>query len=263
MPFASVNGVDLYYEIHGSGPALVMAHGGGSNHINWWQQVPAFAAEYTVVTFDHRGFGLSTDDGKGAAAYVDDLDALITHLGIDEVALLGQSMGGYSVTGYACRHPERVSALILSSSPAGLVPLGPLPPAVSEALANAGSSYPELAKAMLHWDAFPERHPELCFLFEQIGSINYRVNIAGLGLRDTRFDIATLVRHKIPMLLLNGTDDKEVCKAMRSIADQVPGARLEFAEDAGHLLFFERPDFYNRHVLDFVREHLSAKPAVD
>jgi 3-oxoadipate enol-lactonase len=50
MPFATLNGIDLYYETHGSGPALVFTHGGGGNHLSWWQQVPAFSQHYTVVT---------------------------------------------------------------------------------------------------------------------------------------------------------------------------------------------------------------------
>ena len=51
MPFASVNGIELYYETHGTGPALVLAHGGGGSHLSWWQQVPALSKMYQVVTF--------------------------------------------------------------------------------------------------------------------------------------------------------------------------------------------------------------------
>ena len=44
MPFANINGIELYYETHGQGPALVFAHGGGGSHLSWWQQVPEFSA---------------------------------------------------------------------------------------------------------------------------------------------------------------------------------------------------------------------------
>ena len=57
MPLADVNGTELYYEVHGSGPPLVLAHGVGGNHGIWWQQLPYLSQWYTVVTFDHRGFG--------------------------------------------------------------------------------------------------------------------------------------------------------------------------------------------------------------
>ena len=59
MPFANINGIELYYEVHGEGPALVLAHGGGGSHLSWWQQVPEFSQTYKVITFDHRSFGHS------------------------------------------------------------------------------------------------------------------------------------------------------------------------------------------------------------
>ena len=83
MPFLERDGARLYYETHGAGPALVFVHGLGGGHLSWWQQVPHFRDRYTCVVFDHRGFGLSTESpGKpGPDAYVDDLAALVDHLG--------------------------------------------------------------------------------------------------------------------------------------------------------------------------------------
>ena len=77
MALAKINGIELYYEVHGEGPALVLAHGAGGNHLSWWQQVPVLAQSYRCVTFDHRGFGLSREQpgGPGARAFVEDLRA--------------------------------------------------------------------------------------------------------------------------------------------------------------------------------------------
>src|ERR1700747_3468869 len=96
MAFARVNGIDLYYEIHGDGPALVLAHGAGGNHLRWWQQVPVLAQHFRRVSLDHRGFGSSHDllAGPGADSYVEDLRQLLDHLGIERTALVAQSMGG-------------------------------------------------------------------------------------------------------------------------------------------------------------------------
>ena len=122
MPFATLNGIDLYYETHGSGPALVFAHGGGGSHLSWWQQVPAFSPHYTVITFDHRSFGQSRDlpNGPGATAFVQDLKALLDHLKIDKAAVAGQSMGGWTVCGFAAAYPERTSALVLCDTTGGV-----------------------------------------------------------------------------------------------------------------------------------------------
>src|SRR5207253_6388090 len=88
----------LYYEVTGSGPALLFAHGLGGNHLSWWQQVPYFRDRYTCVTFAHRGFAPSRQapSSPGADAYTDDLAAFIDYLGLDDVRLVAQSMGGWS-----------------------------------------------------------------------------------------------------------------------------------------------------------------------
>src|SRR5438270_8622571 len=103
MPLAQVNGIELYYEIHGDGPGLVLAHGAGGNHLSWWQQVPVLSRHFRCVTFDHRGFGSSRDvpGGPGAEAFIEDLRQLLDHLGIDRVALMAQSMGGWTSLGFA------------------------------------------------------------------------------------------------------------------------------------------------------------------
>ena len=116
MPFLPRPGCDLYYETHGAGPALVFAHGLGGSHLSWWQQVPHFHARYTCVTFDHRGFGLSREEhgGPGPEAFADDLAALIDHLGLPDIRLIAQSMGGWTCLEYTLREPARVRALVMA-----------------------------------------------------------------------------------------------------------------------------------------------------
>ena len=82
MPKVQVNGIELYYEVHGDGPALVFAHGAGGNHLSWWQQVPVFSRRYCCVTFDHRGFGQSPDvpNGPGSQAFVQDPNGVTIEL---------------------------------------------------------------------------------------------------------------------------------------------------------------------------------------
>src|SRR5690242_15183687 len=108
----------LYYEVTGSGPALVFAHGLGGNHLSWWQQVAHFAPHYTCVAFAHRGFAPSDPiaGGPDAADYAGDLAALIDHLKLADVRLVGQSMGGWTMLEYAIGHPDKVRAMVLSST---------------------------------------------------------------------------------------------------------------------------------------------------
>src|SRR6185369_497789 len=89
---------NLHFEVTGQGPPLVFAHGLGGNQMSWWQQVAHFAPHYSCVTF------------------AGDLSALIEDLGFRDVFLVGQSMGGWTVLEYAFAYPNRVRALVLSST---------------------------------------------------------------------------------------------------------------------------------------------------
>ena len=121
MATAAVNGAQFYYEEHGTGFPLVLAHGAGGNHLSWWQQVPAFSREYRCITFDHRGWGLSLDgQDAGPAAFVDDLRGLLDHLGIQETFLVGQSMGGLTCLGFTLACPERARGLVMANTFAGI-----------------------------------------------------------------------------------------------------------------------------------------------
>src|SRR5579883_1719726 len=109
MPFAAVNGIQLYYESHGEGPTLVFAHGAGGNHLSWWQQVPAFSHAYRCITYDHRAFGLSLDLNQGGRAqFAADVIELVDQLGIDRFLFVAQSMGGRTAAGLIRRAPQRL-----------------------------------------------------------------------------------------------------------------------------------------------------------
>ena len=94
MPFAAVNGIQLYYESHGEGPALVFAHGAGGNHMSWWQQIPAFSGAYRCVTFDHRAFGQSLDTTGEGRAFAGDVLGSSTGSASSAFFFVAQSMGG-------------------------------------------------------------------------------------------------------------------------------------------------------------------------
>lgn len=259
MPFAQINGIALYYEVHGSGPALVLAHGGGGNHLSWWQQVPELSQSYQVITFDHRSFGQSRDlpDGPGPRAFVQDVAALLDHLGIEKAALAGQSMGGWTVCGFATAHPERTSALILCDTTGGVES-----PEVTKAQAEIQErSSGNLTQILAHAYSrtFPQHHPTLSFLYQQISTLNQHVapNLVPL-LFGLKHDVRPLVEHRIPTLLLVGEEDVLTPpQAMASVAAQIPHARFVQVPQAGHSVYFERAVEFNKLVGDFLREHLS------
>eukprot|EP01037_Dinobryon_pediforme_P005976 gene5976-6048_t len=116
----------IYYEVAGTGPAIVFAHGLGGNHLSWWQQVPAFRDRYTCVTFSHRGF-YPSDAPANQDLYADDLLALIDHLKLDKIIIVAQSMGGWTAINFAFEHADRLRGIVMASTS------GPIDPAQSGA----------------------------------------------------------------------------------------------------------------------------------
>jgi 3-oxoadipate enol-lactonase len=260
MPLARINGIELYYEVHGDGPALVLAHGGGGSHLSWWQQVPTLSQHFRCVTFDHRGFGYSRDlaDGPGPNAFVEDLRQLLDHLGIEKAALAGQSMGGWTVFGFAAAHPARASALVLSDTTAGMDD-----PEVIRAQAslreNTRGSLADVLKRAYAAD-FPTRDPVRCFLYKQISALNLNVPANLLpALMGMKHRADALIEKRVPTMLLVGEEDALTpAKVMEQMAQRLPHSRFVKVPGAGHSVYFERPDDYNRIVMGFLREHVAA-----
>ncbi len=256
MPFADVNGIRLFYESHGDGPAVVFAHGAGGNHLSWWQQIPYFRERYRCITFDHRAFGLSGDaEGEsrlGRRGFHDDLRDLLDMLGIERAAIVAQSMGGRTAVGFSLRNPGRCTAMVLAGTTGGAV--------TDEVRAmQAAHRESEVGQRTLMQRAVSsqlrERSRSMDFLYRSIGRMNpprprdFLAPIPGysgssaLRLADAGFPILFLVgRHD----QITPPDVIERCHGA------VPGSEFQVIEDAGHSAYFERPADFNAAVGSFL-----------
>jgi 3-oxoadipate enol-lactonase len=256
MPLARINGTELYYESHGEGPVLVLAHGAGGNHLSWWQQVPELSRRFRCITFDHRGFGYSRESAErpGAKAFAADLKGLLDHLGIEKAALAGQSMGGWTVLGFASAYPERVRALVLCDTFGGIDDPEVIREQVKLRQNTSGSISIVLSRA--YAQSFPEREPARCFLYQQISGLNLNMApdlIEQLG--KLRHSAAPIIERRIPTMLIAGEEDVLTPgHVMELMARRLPHARFIKVPGCGHSVYFERPAEFNRLLLDFLRE---------
>lgn len=112
---SSADGVPVHYEVRGSGtPALVFVHGWSCDRSYWDQQIGPFAVRHRVVAVDLAGHGASGVGRKAwtMAAFGDDVVAVVEELGLDDIVLIGHSMGGDVIVEAALRLPGRVSGLV-------------------------------------------------------------------------------------------------------------------------------------------------------
>ncbi|SKB92515.1 alpha/beta fold hydrolase [Daejeonella lutea] len=117
--YAMVNGLNMYYEVHGTGSPIVLIHGGGSTlHTNFGTIIPMLAKKYRVIGVELQAHGHTADRATPSSFTqdADDVAALLKHLDIPTADILGFSNGGNTAMQIAIRHPELVRKLIVASS---------------------------------------------------------------------------------------------------------------------------------------------------
>jgi 3-oxoadipate enol-lactonase len=254
MSLAEGDGTRLYYEVHGSGPAVLFVHGSGGHHAAWWQQTPHFTrGGYSVVTLDLRGFGRSTSelDEYDSLEFPADILAVLDDAGIDRAVLVGQSIGASAALKVAVAHPERVAGVILAHS------LGGLDNAELAELVRADRAEAEKLPVIdrLMSKSFQESSPELTFLFRQMGTFNKAKMQDLRNLTVGGPSIETVTGLGVAVCFLAGENDAVIRPAtIRRAHEMVPGSVLELIPDGPHSMYWERPDLFNAGVERFLKE---------
>ncbi len=265
--FANVNAARLYYEVAGSGPAVVLIHGFSLDTRMWDAQFEEFAGRHTVLRYDVRGFGKSALP-QDRYSNADDLKALLDFLGIKRAALCGLSMGGTIATEFAFRYPGMASAYIPVDSANG--------PMIKPGDVEAGTAWADFDKSIsgvrpamksggrqaaikvwLESPLFaPERRlPKVKAALETIVGDYSGWHWANpppyLPIKPdpgTRFQDL-----RVPTLVVVGEQDMLAFQLVaRAMSKDIPGARLAVIPGAGHMSNMDAPQEFNRVVLDFL-----------
>lgn len=276
MPYADVNNIRLYYEIHGEGTPFLILNGLGGNHLEWTTyQLPDWSREYRVILYDHRGTGLSDkpDEAYTTRSLAADAIGLLDAIGISEPAhVLGPSHGGRIAQWVALDYPERVRSLVLSATGPGQIdpsfePTRGIPAHVVEAMVEKG--YDRYMREHLGGDffyskEFRKKHPDAVskqvdLYFKYPTPLrNYLRHVIA---RQTHQTLDLLQNIKSPTLVIVGEHDTATIATGNHVAtsevlaEQIPDAELVLIKGAAHSFFQEAPEQTNRVVLDFLRRH--------
>lgn len=253
---ASVANGTVEYEVLGSGPAVILIHGGLVDRRLWDGQVPKLADRYRVVRYDLRGFGRSSAP-PGSFSHVEDLDVLLRELRVSQAVLVGLSLGSMVAMDYTLEHPERVQALVLAAP--GLRGWQPGPNPAIEAAYRAVAMDPEEGIALLLETGLGAVQPRARELLHRMCSDNLR-GWAQLDPQDVRWPSPPTAERLqyigVPTLIVVGArDEPDVLAIAGSLSRKVPRNSLVVLPEAKHHPNLDQPEEFNRQLEAFLRAH--------
>ena len=268
MPFIELDGGRIFYEVFGSGRCVVLIHGAWASHKWWKEQIPVLSSRYKVIAVDLRGHGLSSELKKPISIddFSNDIKTVLEREKVDEVALIGWSMGGMISMRYALEND--VKALILIATRAhknySYDPVKDYIERFEENVYKMISSPFELAKLAddryrteILKDELKEvlsrNAPKelLDWMIEEIkrfpgDPLNVALSVSGYELGDRIKEI------KAPTLIIIGDEDKIIDPSLSLRLKDIPNSEVIILRGAGHYLILERAEEVNEHIISFL-----------
>ena len=264
--YRRIGDLNVHYEVVGTGPPLVLLHGGGADMISWEDMVPLLSNDFTVYLYDLRGFGRTERPPEPTLTlpvWTQDLLGFLDAESLAAPALVGWSLGGSVVLNFACEYPDRCSAVI---------PIGaPGPDKVvqdksgfeaRQRLADSGATTEEIIDATFDFTkaAFSQwsrdENPRAVqrirdmLLRNSAGDYSEMVNaldeLADYGPKLSRLQARTLV-------ICGVEDGRTPPELSEAIHQRVPGSELAMLPDCGHYYGYEKP----AETASLIREYLA------
>lgn len=248
MAFLNRDGVNIYYEQRGKGPAVLLSHGYSASARMWAGQMDALSDRYHLIAWDMRGHDRS-DSPDDPALYshkttVDDMAAILDVCGVKRAVIGGLSLGGFMTAAFNLAYPERVLALMLFDTGPGYKKEAPrdewnkMTGTMAKALETKGlaaaGAGPEATLAQ-HRSAQGLAHAARGMLAQSDGRV-----------------IESLPSIKVPTLVLAGANDAQFLAATDYMASKIPGAEKVILANAGHAANIDQPEAFNKAVRAFL-----------
>jgi pimeloyl-ACP methyl ester carboxylesterase len=260
--YLDVEGGRLYYEAAGQGHPLTLIHAGVADCTMWDEQMEPFSQRYRVIRYDTRGFGKTTTEDV-AFSNRQDLYDLLKHLGVEKTYLIGISRGGQIAIDFTLEHPEMVDALI---------------PVAAGLSGYEGEPNEDEMQLFNKMEELWEKED-----FTSLTDMEVRVWVDGFGRtggadpkvreRVREMVLANYERRqpegkpvvleppaagrlseiKVPTLIMVGDLDTSATQAMaHDMEHGIAGAKRVVFQGVAHMVNMERPEEFNRTVLDFL-----------
>lgn len=231
--FAEVNGIKLYYETYGQGAPLLMIHGNGGDISHMGYQTAHFSKQYRVIVTDSRSHGRS-GAGTGRLTYeqmAEDLNALLDHLKLKSVYVLGWSDGGILSLLLAIHHPDKVAKMAIMG--ANLFPEGAYPWALAAVAADVKRTQAMIAKG------------------DKTQPWAHNLELLDLLGQQPHISTAEVETIAAPTLVMAGDKDVITLEHTTLIFEHLKQAHLAIFPGSTHMVAWDDPELLNRTVEKF------------
>jgi pimeloyl-ACP methyl ester carboxylesterase len=257
------NGIELYYEITGSGPYLVLIEGLGASLYLWEKQIPELSKHFTIIAYDNRGVGKSD---KPAGPYsihmmAKDLSGLMDALNISRANILGVSMGGFIAQEFTILYPEKVNKLVLAATGAGGKDHIPMSQeTLALVLASSGESRDIIKKklALVYTKGYLADEETIEHLVDlRIQNPQPPEYYQAQAMAGVTFDRSEDVKHiNKPTLILGATEDLLMpVQNSYNLNKKIPNSKLKIFDGLGHQFFVENSQEFNNDIINFLEEN--------
>jgi len=258
MPYAQVNGQNLYFEDSGgAGPAVIFSHGLLMDSSMFAPQVAALKSRYRCIVWDERAHGQTATGACAPFSYYDsanDLAALLAHLGVGQAVLVGMSQGGYLSLRCALTHPEIVRALVLIDTQAMKEDPAKMPGYQVMLQDWAVNGLSDQTATTIETVILGDQWPAAAVWREKWKKTAPADLLQSFQTLGTRDDISDQIgRIAVPTLVLHGGSDRAIeLQRAKAMADAMPNAQLIVVPGAGHASNLTHPQAVNPAIESFL-----------